>query len=326
MNNDRVLQRILENFPSEHPSKSYIKLPSDIKFVPNGNEVEMIISKEAVRKNMQEDKASFEGWALVMKRWGGFDKVILNWDHQSFGKTKPEYGHYQRFLFRVKKFSCYFKSWFFVKPNGLPYQKSLLINDVSIYYLNRPSKDRCGDTEPQGEEGKESWLENKFVCDEWSEYLKNEVQAEFLDRQLPVGVFKDPGVTIKKKVSKENAIFARGKSAIDIWGISKANELLIFELKAEGNNKVGIITELYFYCCVMNRVQKGQFRYEKFDIPNIERIAKTKKIKAYFLAPALHPLIDKALVDLLNAGSAPDVEFHYISFANGIGNSLKVEY
>lgn len=317
MCNDEVLHRIRENFPNGHKSRNYLKLPSDIQFNLVGiNNVEMSIHKDAVGMNMQEDKASFEGWALVMKRWGGFDSVILKWDHQSFDKTKPEYGHYQRFLFRAFYFSRDFVSWFFIAPTCIPFLSYLDIDENTTYYLNRPSKDRCGEIEPKGEESR---LEYKYVCKEWSEYLKDEVQAEFLDRQLPVGVFKDPDVTIKKKVSKENAIFARGKSAIDIWGI-RDKALLLFELKADGNCKVGIITELYFYCCVMHRVQKDKFKYEKFDVPNIDRIANTEKIIAYFFAPDLHPFInDQKLFDYLNEGTKPFVEFHYLQFPLGGG-------
>lgn len=317
MNNEGLLNRIRENFPKKHKSRSYLKLPSDIQFTIIGkNEVEMFISKDAVGKNMQEDKASFEGWALVMRRWGGFDKIILKWEHQSFDKTKPVYGHYQRFLFRVLNFSRDFAAWFFITPTCIPFLTYLEIDENKTYYLNRPSKDRCDENEPQGEEGK---LEYKYVCKEWSVYLKNEVQAEFLDRQLPVGVFKDPDVTITKKVSKENAIFARGKSAIDIWGI-RDKALLLFELKADSNCKVGIVTELYFYCCVMRRVQKSKFKYEKFDVPNIDRIANTEKIIAYFFAPDLHPLInDQLLFDYLNEGTLPYVEFHYLRFPTGGG-------
>jgi hypothetical protein len=72
----------------------------------------------------------------------------------------------------------------------------------------------------------------------------------------------------------------------------------------------------------MNRVQKGQFRYEKYEVLNLDKIAKTKAIKAYFMAPALHPLIDKALVELLNEGSVPEAEFHYLRFPAGGGTPI----
>jgi hypothetical protein len=133
---------------------------------------------------------------------------------------------------------------------------------------------------------------------------------------LPVGVFK-------KSVSKLTSIFPRLKSAIDIWGISKNNELLLFELKADANNKVGIITELYFYCCIMRNVQSGRFKHEKSD-GDLDMIAKSKNINAYFLAPKLHLLVDKELVRLLNVKLSPDIEIQYLQFSDNSGKlSLK---
>ena len=181
------------------------------------------------------------------------------------------------------------------------------IDDVTDYYLSPPYNER----DKNDVQGKESILEYHFSLGDWKDALKSATNADYLNRQLPVGVFNKP-------VSNKTRILPKNKSAIDIWGISKANELLLFELKAEGNNKVGIISELYFYSCVMYRVQKGQFKYEKYKIPNLDKIAKTKKIKAYFFAPSLHPLIDRTLVDYLNTGTAPEVEFHYLRLP-GIG-------
>lgn len=324
MCNDEVLNRIRENFPKDHPSYNYLALPSDIKFTPEGsNAIKMSIPEAAVGTNMQEDTAAFEGWALVLKRWGGYEKVILRWDQLSKDADNSERGHYQRFLFRVANFSRDFLSWFSISPNDGSDLRSLEIDEKKTYYLNRPSENRDKGKES---ERKESKLEYKYACKDWSESLKEKVNAEILDRQLPVGVFFDPGNHTKRKVTAENAIFSRGKSAIDIWGISKSNELLIFELKADGNNKIGIITELYFYGCVMQRLRKGTFKYEKHDTSPIDRIAGTQKIKAYFLAPELHPLIDKTLVDLLTTGTAPNVEFHYLKVPEGGGVPIVLEF
>lgn len=310
-----VLHLIKVAFNKEVGKPNNLRLPRDIEFVISGNNVEMKLLADAAETNMQEDKAAFEGWALALKRYAKFDKVVLSWQRKRFPKTDNRYGHYQRFLFRVDNFSWDFKSWFSVKPNCRPYLKNLEIDDASIYYLNHPSKDR-GIIMPLGKEG---ILEFEYSFGKWSKYLKDEIQAAFLDRQLPVGVFR-------KKVSKDNSIFTRGKSAIDIWGISKNNDLLLFELKADGNNKMGIITELYFYCCVIQRAQKGQFRYEKNNVGHTDKIANTKKIKAYFFAPELHPLIDKKLVGLLKAPLAPKLDFHYLMFPKRGGSPITFKF
>jgi len=298
-----VLKRIKDTFNAEVHIPNNLRLPRDIEFVISGNDAEMWILNDAVGKNMQEDKASFEGWALVLKRWGKFNRIILGWDRPQYDPSSPEAAHYQRFLFRVKSFLSDFKLWFSVSPVCQKYLDELKINDVNNYYLSPPYNERNNADQRR----KEAILEYQYSLGEWSEPLRKLTNADYLNRQLPVGVFYKP-------VSNKTKILPKNKSAIDIWGISKNNELLLFELKADGNNKIGIITELYFYCCVMQRIRKGQFLYEKNDIPNLSRISKTNKIKGYFFAPKLHPLIDKTLVDYLNVGISPDMEFHYIKF------------
>ena len=317
MSNDKptVLRRIKDAFTKEVNIPNNLRLPRDIEFEIRGNNVEMRLSANAVGKNMQEDKASFEGWALVLMRWGKFDKVFLSWNRPSFDPESSAEAHYQRFLFRVENFSWNFSSWFSVMASCQKLLTDIKIDDVTDYYLSPPYNER----DKNNVLGKESVLEYQFSLGDWKDALKSATNADYLNRQLPVGVFNKP-------VSNKTRILPKNKSAIDIWGISKANELLLFELKAEGNNKMGIITELYFYGCVMNRVQKGQFRYEKYDVLNIDRIAKTKRIKAYFFAPALHPLIDKALVDYLNIGTVPDVEFHYLRFPADGGIPVTLEF
>lgn len=82
----------------------------------------------------------------------------------------------------------------------------------------------------------------------------------------------------------------------------------MLELKAEGNCKVGVLSELFFYAMVMRDEQLGKFVRRR----NIER---AKKIKAFILAPELHPLITQEVFDLLNEKLRnEDIEFGYINF------------
>jgi hypothetical protein len=89
-------------------------------------------------------------------------------------------------------------------------------------------------------------------------------------------------------------------------------------LKADSNEKVGIISELYFYVCVLQMVQKQIFKHENClgENKHLLEIPTTKKIKAYFLAPTLHPLIDKEILILLNKEEdvPKEISFHYIKF------------
>lgn len=302
-----VLQRIKTTFKKEANKPNNLRLPSGIEFTIVGNEVKMHISSTAVVKNMQEDATAFEGWALVLKRWAKFEKVVLSWDTPHLAKDE----HYQRFLFRVLNFAKDFKSWFHIEPSCVSHLNSLEIIDSTEYYLSSPYNNR----DRNDLQGVESILEYNFSKGDWANDLKLLTNADYLNRQLPVGVFHKP-------VSRKTSIFPRHKSAIDIWGITNKNELLLFELKAPRNNKVGIVSELYCYCCMMRYVQTGKFKHEKSD-SDLDRIANSRKIMAYFLAPSLHLLIDKQLVTELNAGINPEIEIQYLQFEE-IAGKLKI--
>jgi hypothetical protein len=301
--NNKVLDKIKSTFKEESSETRNLKLPGNIDFIVQGNNVIMLLSADAVCKNMQEDKASFEGWALVLKRWGNYTNVILRWNRPIYQTNTTKEGHYQRFLFRLDCFKNHFKEWFNIDCSCVEFMNELKTKKPWLFFLNKPSKNRT-DHKPQNEEGR--W-EQKFVEGELKSKLIDKTNAAFIDRQLPVGIFKD-------EVSINNAIFSRGKSAIDIWGISKANELMIFELKAEHNDKVGIISEIYFYANVMRMVKTGKFEYQKPCKVNLERISDVSKIKAYILAPSLHPLIDEKIMEIMNTNVLPEMEFHYINY------------
>jgi hypothetical protein len=280
--------------------KGSIKLPSRIDFRDTGDTVNMKLSTEAVSSNMQKDDGAFEGWALILKRWGNYQNVIISWD-------KPDLianGHYQRFLFRLKHFSQDFSSWFSIDEECQLFLDDSKIKQAEKYLLNIPSK-RGDKVSPNPE----AILEDRFINRDLREPLMNISNAVSVYRQLPVGIFGN-------KVSKKTSIFTQGKSAIDIWGFSKSNELLVFELKADNNKKIGIISELYFYVYVLQMVRKQIFKYE--DCPDEHKhlleISTTKKIKAYFLSPTLHPLIDKEILKLLNAVNPDEIKYHYIQF------------
>lgn len=297
--NLEVRKKIKEEFHLSNKKRN-IKIPSGINFSNEGNTVKMKLLRNAVSANMQKDDGAFEGWALVLKRWGKYQSVIVSWDKPGLIAN----GHYQRFLFRLKHFSQDFNSWFSIDKDCRILLDDLKIKQAEKYLLNIPSK--RGDKVSPNPEAK---LENCFVNGDLREPLMNISNAVSLYRQLPVGVFES-------KISKSSSIFTGGKSAIDIWGFNKSNELLVFELKADSNEKVGIISELYFYVCVLQMVREKIFKHENCHDENkhLLEIPATKKIKAYFLSPTLHPLVDKEILKLLNAVTPDEISYHYIQF------------
>lgn len=297
--NLEIQQKIKKEFLLSNERRN-IKIPSGINFSIAGNTVKMKLSSNAVSTNMQKDDGAFEGWALVLKRWGKYQSVIISWDKPNLIGN----GHYQRFLFRLKHFSQDFNSWFSIDKDCQIFLDDLEIKQAKKYLLNIPSK-RGDKVSPNPE----AILEDRFVNSDLREPLMNISNAVSVYRQLPVGVFEN-------RVSKSTSIFTGGKSAIDIWGFNKSNELLVFELKADSNEKVGIISELYFYVCVLQMVRKQIFKHENCldENKHLLEIPATKKIRAYFLSPTLHPLVDKEILKLLNAVTPDEISYHYIQF------------
>ena len=304
--NSALLNEIVKKFNLTNIKNNSIKLPSKIEFyiISDERKIIMKLSKESVCLNMQEDSVAFEGWALVVKHWTNIEKIIIEWREPLDTKNL----HYQRFLYRLKNFKEHFKAWFSVSSECQLFFEKLRIKEDEIYLMNIPVKRKP--LNPENHKG-ESKLEIRFTNsdDKLENNLKQITNAKFLERQLPVGLFKD-------KVNSKNEIFPRNKSAIDIWSISNANEILLFELKAPKNNKVGIISELYFYVCMMLDLRKGVFKYEKQNEIR-DLIIKTKSIQAFFLSFDLHVLIlnRKEIIEDLN-NCLPDTTFHFLKIGN----------
>ena len=134
--------------------------------------------------------------------------------------------------------------------------------------------------------------------------LVEALNLDLMWHHLPVGV--------KKANSK--GLFPGRQSAIDIWGISHDNILKVIELKyIDKNNKpniqIGIISELFFYCNIMNDIHYGVIK--KPDIPMKEGIESEKSlnkedwnsVEGVMLATDYHPLLyrTKELLEILNS-------------------------
>ena len=300
MNKDEILKEL-----RTRAKISRLALPKHLQLQEQNGVVTLSLATvegsapRGVTANMQQDASAFEGWAAGMKALVPEWSFRLNW-------VEPENtadGHYQRFLYRVKKFSTYYSDWFSIALGCSTL--SLLIKDNATYQLNAPSEMGRGRTNYSTCHA-ENFIENKIIKDGDSP-LKHAFKIARLERQLPVGVFCGT-------VEKKTAIFARGKSAVDIWGITSADALVIFELKALGNEKVGAISELFFYTMVLADEQAG--RLIRKNAPG-ELIRKTTSLKAVILASAVHPLITNKVFDLLNApfkrkdAVLPKIEFGY---------------
>lgn len=256
-----------------------------------------------VTANMQQDASAFEGWATCMKAAVPGWSFCLDW---TVPQNKDD-GHYQRFLYRVNKFNKYYGDWFSTADDRAEDLASARIKEGETYLLNAPahSDERVNDADHPTE----NLIENTII--KTQPHALNELfNIQRLERQLPVGAFKE-------KVSKATAIFPRGKSAVDIWGISSNNELAIFELKAPGNMKVGVISELFFYAMILQDEQEGNCTRDH-QWGNVIRA--TTSLKAMVLAEEVHPLITRSVFDCLNQPFIDgSIQFGYVRTTGNMG-------
>lgn len=273
-----------------------IALPETLELKEDSGVVSVSLTASSVIKNMQEDAAAFEGWILGIKAIMDGWKFCLHWKAPEDVASR----HYQRFLYRVDRFNSFFggkDGWFSFGDECSLGPLKIKHGDIR-YQLNCPAP---GSRTNESMSSAENLLENTIVKDRQSP-LKKMFAIDKLERQLPMGVFDG-------EVSKQNAIFTGGKSAVDIWGISPDKTTIIFELKAGGNEKVGVISELFFYAMVLADEQKQKFYREGWAG---EAIRETRTLKAMILAPKIHPLISRGVFDLLNAPRKGIVEFGYV--------------
>ena len=282
-------QKEIQQYLREKYKKDSIKWPSHIKVeIDKENEkiktVKMTLTKEAIglatkskdNKNMQDNDACFEGWAVALKA-AGIEKINLNVNGISSSTDfETGKGHYGRFLYRALRFSEQYDDWFSLAESlacvVTNFKKEYLEDESVILCNNVPDKEagKNGKIEcyiealmAESENGKEAFL-NSLKKAKFLNNLKKTKEEEDINpkqqvyRQLPVGLFLG-------KVKDDNQIFTGGASAIDLWTL-KDNVLQVIELKAD-NPMVGIITEIFFYSNYMYDFRLVRGQSQAFGVP-----------------------------------------------------------
>ena len=295
MNKQEILATLKRNCGSNS-----IKLPSDIEFNILDEMLNIKITAASTVQNMQKDSSAFEAWAVLLKRWiEEIETVSLSWDEPLFySLSDADMLHYQRFLFRAQECDRAF-SWFTVDRTTSRSLAQLVVNAIdSPFVLNSQDEDRRRDFAevlPLDEYGEDELEEFILTHPNTTTNFTNTFSLDIVDNQLPVGLFQDEVLT-------PNAVFPHKKSAIDIWGINQQNEFCLFELKNSSNNKVGSLTEMFFYSKVIQKVVEGIWTIDAND-GNVLQIQNANRVRCYLLAPNAHPLIDVETFHLLNGWS-----------------------
>lgn len=317
--------------------KRQIKLPGNIKFIEREQEIEIILDKEAAgkgedHKNMQEDTAAFEGWAVILYRYFQKNVVLdieIETDSEEMEWKLEGNGHFNRFLYRVMRFWEQY-SWFFLSEkldailfseggfsDWLESNKENLTNNIPDMPLGE---------EPAGKEKiSENWVERAMAGKK--SVLLDVVESDIPEgnevfRQLPAGLFLNT-------VKAGNEVFAGKKAAIDLWTWDE-DRLYAFEVKYQ-NKMVGMITEIFFYGnylndllveknFTLNQEASGKRGYDHLLENEFEEIC------ACMVADEIHPLIDEEVLEILNRNKPMDGNLHieYKIYKYRVENEKKV--
>lgn len=244
--------------------------------------------------------------------------------------AEPARLHHMRFLYRVMRFCERYPKGFTVDSSNHDeiekfkklYTESLKNGEL---WITKPTTkggmkgcDNGQENKSSDEKVAENHLEKYFVVKSAKGQLPEEIVEVFgnnrLYDQLPCCMFiGEPESTTR--------IFNAGY--FDLWGINDNKELCIFELKKDGNNKLGIISELFFYAMLMRdmkRAAEGKYtriRANHRGFKDFVSNTNSDIVNAYFLVPELHSSLQglkDAFIKVLNENNE-GVKFGLIQFS-----------
>ncbi|MCF2593282.1 hypothetical protein I6E11_05655 [Bacteroides caecigallinarum] len=251
-------------------------LPSNIDFNFFDDILQVVLKSESVSGNMQEDSSAFEGWILCIKSVlenndYSVKKVIIKFqDGFHIGSSPKE----KQFCYRLNK--CY-QNYAWEIPDDAAIEAN--VSSLEGAVLTCPKNEAVG---IEGAQNTEARLERIYI-----ELQKK--KGKTINQQLPIGLFKG-------KVAEVNRLTLT--SFLDMWEIEN-DTMKIYELKAKGNTKVGIISELLYYTNMMSDILNGNFHFESKtkDYRGVrclkESIGKIHHLQGVFLTDSLHPLISE---------------------------------
>lgn len=319
---------------SDYIDNDNFKLSSAIGLETKNTTLVLTLSFENVKDiNMQYDPACFEGWAVILKTYvidiypQCYDNVQLSCPNITL--TKDTKVHLMRFLYRVLRFSEQY-DWFTMDDELADVINAFKTNLQKHLVNNYPKEEATVPKETAKiKERTIEFLLSKKTTDGTDKTLYtyfNKIgipnDGLTIDHQLPVGLF------IGKK-GRDTRFFPGGAAAIDLWGLTqtKPNDFYLFELKyskkTSKNNKVGIISETFFYANYMVDLldKKGAFTINEDEdaeqkLRNYNTIVEFKhkelnKIHAVMLVTKgqIHPAITPELLAVLNQGNQKAIEY-----------------
>jgi hypothetical protein len=162
--------------------------------------------------------------------------------------------------------------------------------ETPVFNVEKEDRDVAPTSGPRSEARFEYRLcHNENALAAFNEALPDEEHITRFNRQMPVGLFEG-----KVRSDEEHRWTPGGKSAIDAWALSKSKRVMhLFELKVDGNVKVGIIPEALYYASLLSHVREN--RAMTFDVRKSQGLLAVRehkpRIVMWLVAPKFHPLV-----------------------------------
>ena len=307
--------------------------PKEISLDYNGklNKLKMTLTQAAAGFsnpiNMQDTRACFEAWCLIIKAKTSNDDLKIELDVKfeldengitvvSYTGGKPGNGHLGRFLYRILKFSEQYE-WFELSPT-----LAVVKSDFENYLATNSFETSAPSKKPKADIANcnlESYVEYLF-CDSISAQkdILDLPSGTTIDRQLPVSLFEGTK-------AMATGVFTGGKSAIDFWALA-GDTINVYELKSD-NPMVGIITEIFFYSNYVYDVfisksmdhGKGDVKLKDGTYRSYDKID-GKKVKGIMLSNSNRKGWHSSLVRATRTG------IEKIMNANGMSGAIQYEF
>ncbi|MCK1566610.1 hypothetical protein IVB08_22040 [Bradyrhizobium sp. 173] len=302
-----LCNRDWENLLRRSDDFSNCRFPNEDEIGVEGSQdlVTLTIRTKGLYENMQGDAAAFEAWSLALLCHCGVKRVAIRLDEEP--GDREGLLHFERLLYRLARFAELFPEEISIDSSVAT--RSKVVSSKGRLFLNEPG-DRSALIDSELATRFEAIIANPASHSERDLEMALEISPAFraelgLDRvmrQWPVGLFHE-------SVSRDSRVFSGGKSAIDLMGI-RGRTLVLVELKKQGNNKVGALSELIFYSSVMRDALNGRFEFEggsreRNTAITRDHLANCLDISAVLLAPSIHPLLrHPGIITRLNLAAA----------------------
>jgi len=268
---------------------------------------------DALTQNIQTDDAAVPSFAFCLAWW--FERFELFGPRSVRARVEitgdiPPSAHTNRSLFLLHELENLLGDRFTCSPAvHVPWPRQPLVND---------RVDPAEASVVWDGTGSERDLECAFTTQpQVVEQFAAIDRITGIRRQFPLGIFDG-------RISSKTRWSPGGKSQIDLWASAVDGDTVhLFELKKDGNLKVGMLPEALWYARLLHRIRVDDFGGMRVEGggANMDIVRSAKRLSMWLLAPSVHPLLlhdGRSPLEWLHGGlAASGLDFGILPFRAG---------